>query len=248
MAEVGERVAIQGRGGEGVVRYIGKCEFDPNGAWVGVELDEPEGKNDGTVQGFTYFRCAPQHGIFVRPEKLRPPSAGGLAAYLSGTGSNGDLSGAGSSRNARTAPRARAGGLPPPPRTTVLDQAESEIERIVRGGGRGPSGGRPAFDRPLGGTGASLAARRAARDGAAGGSFGGGPGRAGPPFGGGGDFGGEGFGGDGFGGGGFGGGGFGGGLGEGGLLGGDEMVEDAMLAQAIAASQQEMQRVSSRAD
>jgi kinesin family protein 13 len=37
---------------------------------VGVELDAPTGKNDGTVQGITYFTCRPKHGIFVRADKL----------------------------------------------------------------------------------------------------------------------------------------------------------------------------------
>jgi dynactin complex subunit len=32
----------------GVVRFVGTVEFAP-GTWVGVELDEPEGRNSGTV-------------------------------------------------------------------------------------------------------------------------------------------------------------------------------------------------------
>ena len=34
----------------GVVRYIGPAKF-ATGDWVGIELDGPEGKNDGTVNG-----------------------------------------------------------------------------------------------------------------------------------------------------------------------------------------------------
>lgn len=37
---------------------------------MGVELDTPTGKNDGTVQGVHYFDCRPKHGIFVRADKL----------------------------------------------------------------------------------------------------------------------------------------------------------------------------------
>ena len=33
--------------------------------WVGVELDNPDGKNDGTVDGFRYFTCNAKHGIFA---------------------------------------------------------------------------------------------------------------------------------------------------------------------------------------
>lgn len=41
-----------------------------SGLWIGVELDTPTGKNDGTVQDIQYFSCKPKHGIFVRFDKL----------------------------------------------------------------------------------------------------------------------------------------------------------------------------------
>lgn len=41
-----------------------------SGYWVGLELTAPLGKNDGSVQGVTYFKCAPKHGLFVRPAQL----------------------------------------------------------------------------------------------------------------------------------------------------------------------------------
>lgn len=37
---------------------------------MGVELDTPTGKNDGTVQDIQYFSCKPKHGIFVKFDKL----------------------------------------------------------------------------------------------------------------------------------------------------------------------------------
>jgi dynactin 1 len=40
------------------------------GEWCGVELDEPEGKNDGTIKGVSYFTCKPKHGLMVRPSEV----------------------------------------------------------------------------------------------------------------------------------------------------------------------------------
>lgn len=35
---------------------------DPTGEYVGLELDRPEGKHTGEVDGISYFRCEPMHG------------------------------------------------------------------------------------------------------------------------------------------------------------------------------------------
>lgn len=37
----------------GILQYIGETKFAP-GNWCGVQLDEPTGKNDGTVDGVQY--------------------------------------------------------------------------------------------------------------------------------------------------------------------------------------------------
>ncbi|XP_052250414.1 kinesin-like protein KIF13B isoform X2 [Dreissena polymorpha] len=53
----------------GVVQFVGNVEF-ASGPWVGVELDLPEGKNNGSVHGIQYFKCRPRHGLFVRHDKV----------------------------------------------------------------------------------------------------------------------------------------------------------------------------------
>lgn len=62
-------VEVIGKGQRGTVAYIGATLF-ASGKWVGVILNEPKGKNDGTVQGKRYFTCEENHGIFVRQSQV----------------------------------------------------------------------------------------------------------------------------------------------------------------------------------
>lgn len=93
---VGDRVIVSSGMGSraGILQYIGETKFAP-GNWCGVQLDEPSGKNDGTVDGvqyvlatkfekkrknsifmeklvfhFRYFNCPPNYGIFVPLAKV----------------------------------------------------------------------------------------------------------------------------------------------------------------------------------
>ncbi|XP_051510271.1 kinesin-like protein KIF13B isoform X2 [Myxocyprinus asiaticus] len=64
----GEYVTV-GTSKTGTVRYVGPTDFG-KGIWVGVELDVPAGKNDGSVGGRHYFHCNPGYGVLVRPNRV----------------------------------------------------------------------------------------------------------------------------------------------------------------------------------
>jgi len=53
------------------VRFVGAVDDLPGeGLWVGVQYDEPLGKNDGSVAGKRYFEAGKNRGGFVRPERV----------------------------------------------------------------------------------------------------------------------------------------------------------------------------------
>ena len=66
--KIGDRVWVAGAK-PGVIAYIGETQFAP-GEWAGVVLDQPVGKNDGSVAGVRYFQCEPKKGVFSRVAKL----------------------------------------------------------------------------------------------------------------------------------------------------------------------------------
>jgi tubulin-folding cofactor B len=73
--EVGKRCRVGGEDTRrGEVKYVGDVEEIPNGAgpWVGVHLDEPVGKNDGSIAGKRYWGEPSElkHGVFVRPDRV----------------------------------------------------------------------------------------------------------------------------------------------------------------------------------
>lgn len=69
--QLGNKVNCRLNGLDGTIRFLGATHFAP-GAWVGLELDDAQGKNDGVVRGYRYFCCPPNHGLFVRPAVLMP--------------------------------------------------------------------------------------------------------------------------------------------------------------------------------
>lgn len=82
---VGNRCRVgKDDGRRGAVRFIGPVkglggEREAGCVWIGVELDEPVGRNDGTVkvevgdgrpETKRLFQCQDKFGILVRPEKV----------------------------------------------------------------------------------------------------------------------------------------------------------------------------------
>ncbi|KAI8806230.1 dynein associated protein-domain-containing protein [Cladochytrium replicatum] len=87
--DIGLRVEITTSKAVGTVRFVGTTAFAA-GKWIGVELDTPTGKNDGTVTGKRYFDCKPNYGLFVKENMIRivdsapgTPSSAGPESQLS---------------------------------------------------------------------------------------------------------------------------------------------------------------------
>ncbi|XP_044146500.1 CAP-Gly domain-containing linker protein 4 isoform X4 [Bufo gargarizans] len=59
--KLGDRVLIAGKK-VGTLRYCGPTRF-ATGQWAGIEMEEADGKNDGSVGGVQYFKCSPKHGL-----------------------------------------------------------------------------------------------------------------------------------------------------------------------------------------
>ena len=68
----------------GKVAYVGSVQF-AKGIWLGIILDKPVGKNNGTVKGNKYFDASEKCGLFVRPSACKLAFSGAYAhAYIDG--------------------------------------------------------------------------------------------------------------------------------------------------------------------
>ncbi|PAA50956.1 hypothetical protein BOX15_Mlig027215g2 [Macrostomum lignano] len=136
--KVGNRVEVSGKNLRGTVAFVGTTQFSA-GKWVGVALDESQGKNDGSVNGKRYFTCPENHGLFVRQTQLTvlPDSK-----PTSGTPSKGAT--APSSAAKTGTPAATPSGLKKPTtlavsksRESLHRSRESLLDEDAAGGGGG---------------------------------------------------------------------------------------------------------------
>jgi tubulin-folding cofactor B len=74
--KVGDRCQVFPGDRLATVRYVGRVPPLKPGFWVGVEYDEPVGKNDGSIAAgkgkpnLRLFQCNPNYGGIVRPEQV----------------------------------------------------------------------------------------------------------------------------------------------------------------------------------
>ncbi|CAG8550416.1 12898_t:CDS:2 [Funneliformis mosseae] len=67
---IGERVTVVSMNISGTLKFLGPIDAK-RGTWAGIEVDVPgTGKNDGCVNGKSYFTCPPKSGIFVNSTNL----------------------------------------------------------------------------------------------------------------------------------------------------------------------------------
>ena len=128
------------------MRFKGPTSFMSTGKWVGIELYEKNGKNDGSVDGISYFNCEFGYGVFVRPSQIRsihgseldagpsvpkPPPPTGRPAGMGHQRlpSTGGLSRAGSIKRISTQPPSPAGRSP-----GIGDQRPSSTVGLLRTG------------------------------------------------------------------------------------------------------------------
>ena len=66
--QVGDKVDVLNKG-TGTVRFVGAHHVSGEPR-IGVELDNPTGKTNGTVKGHVYFTCKDLHGELCKPKKV----------------------------------------------------------------------------------------------------------------------------------------------------------------------------------
>lgn len=72
--QIGERCLVSSANApkrSGLVMFVGSVHW-ATGLWVGIQFDDPVGRNDGEAKGVRYFTCPQNHGSFVKPSFVSP--------------------------------------------------------------------------------------------------------------------------------------------------------------------------------
>ena len=68
--DINKRVLVEGYDSVGTLVFYGDHNSKP-GKRCGVILDDPVGRNNGTIGGHKYFDCEDKKGILVAPYKVK---------------------------------------------------------------------------------------------------------------------------------------------------------------------------------
>merc|ERR1712129_260228 len=66
---VGDRVKLKKDSNVGIVRFIGQIPGKKE-IFYGIELDDANGKNNGSYKSVPYFKCAAKKGLFVKMDGI----------------------------------------------------------------------------------------------------------------------------------------------------------------------------------
>uniref|UniRef100_H3DEG4 CAP-Gly domain containing linker protein 1 n=1 Tax=Tetraodon nigroviridis TaxID=99883 RepID=H3DEG4_TETNG len=138
--QIGERVWVNGNK-PGYVQFLGETQFAP-GQWAGIVLDEPIGKNDGSVAGVRYFQCEALRGIFTRPSKVSrtegeangnqtaPPSRAASPTPSVGAGASSAAKAKSALPSTTAATKKASSSTPAPPATPTSNLARTNSESV----------------------------------------------------------------------------------------------------------------------
>ena len=70
LIKTGNRCEVFSSGCRGEVKFVGKIRSHGFGFFVGIQLDEPVGDGNGSLEGVNYFSCPKKFAKFVRPNEI----------------------------------------------------------------------------------------------------------------------------------------------------------------------------------
>ena len=71
LIDVGSRCLLGDGFRRGEVKFVGMVIECGYGFYVGVQLDEPTGENNGSIRGRKYFECEEKFATFVKPNYIK---------------------------------------------------------------------------------------------------------------------------------------------------------------------------------